>query len=161
MDKVKLAKILEQAKREREMREQDQLKKAKVKRKRTLTEPQKLKIKNFIGKCEYCDNDPYEIHHINGNKGDNSYSNLIVLCSICHSDAGGKGIKGKYIPKDELRIIVRNRDKNTAKRIKEILYKKKNTRRKSDKNSAPQKLSMPKKIINYTKTDLGLPGGVL
>lgn len=91
---------------------------------RKLTQTQLIKIKNIAGKCEYCGRDPHEVHHINGDKSDDSYSNLIVLSADCHKDAEGKNIKGKFISKKELREIVRNRDPDKALRIKEVLSKK-------------------------------------
>jgi hypothetical protein len=106
------------------------------KNERKLTQTQKLKIKNIAGRCEHCHKDPHEVHHINGDKSDDSYSNLIVLCGGCHKDAEGKSITGKFISKQELHEELRNRDPNKATRIREIL-KKKPTPRKSKQNDFP------------------------
>jgi hypothetical protein len=99
------------------------------KNERKLTQTQKIKIKSIAGKCEHCHRDPHEVHHINGDKSDDSYSNLIVLCGGCHKDAEGKSITGKFISKTELREIVRNRNPTKAMRIKEVLIKKSKPRK--------------------------------
>lgn len=70
----------------------------------------KLKIKLFRDglkekKCEICGistwfgkDIPLEIHHINGNHFDNTFSNLQILCPNCHSiQEGNAGSNiGKY-----------------------------------------------------------------
>lgn len=63
------------------------------------------------GKCEYpsCNVEAYlDVHHITPRNegGSNKYTNLIVLCPNHHRMAG----KGA-IPRDQLRMIVRNRKK--------------------------------------------------
>lgn len=47
--------------------------------------------------CNLCMHERHhlEIHHINGDPGDNDYSNLIVLCRNCHSEATAAGLGRK------------------------------------------------------------------
>jgi len=64
---------------------------------RVLFQSYKLKNRLFEEnikqkKCESCQNTewlgkpiPLELHHINGNKNDNSLSNLSILCPNCHA----------------------------------------------------------------------------
>jgi len=106
--------------------------------KRKLTQTQILKIKNAAGKCENCPSpDPHDVHHINGDRSDDSYNNLIVLCGSCHKNAEGKSIKGTVITKERLIKIVRERPNYKKVKIKEALTKK----------------TIPKKMIQ-TFTDL-------
>jgi HNH endonuclease len=50
--------------------------------------------------CNLCQKEGYhlEIHHINGNPGDNRYENLILLCRNCHSEATASGLGRKLSP---------------------------------------------------------------
>lgn len=41
-----------------------------------------FRIKNY--RCEYCNSPAQVAHHVNGNKGDHSLKNLLVLCTKCH-----------------------------------------------------------------------------
>jgi len=90
-----------------------------------LTQTQKMKIKNIVGKCEYpgCDHPPHEVHHIKWLEegGTDSYSNLIVLCGSHRNDAHGKNPQGKMIPKTKLKSIVKGRSKTRADNIKTVL----------------------------------------
>lgn len=53
--------------------------------------------------CERCDfsktteqgTGPFQIHHIDGNKRNNEYSNLEVLCNNCHWFTGNWGFRNK------------------------------------------------------------------
>ncbi|MBL7732300.1 MAG: HNH endonuclease [Chitinophagaceae bacterium] len=54
--------------------------------------------------CCVC-NEPYkavQIHHIDGNPGNNEYNNLVILCLSCHDKAHIKGGAGRGWTKGEL-----------------------------------------------------------
>jgi hypothetical protein len=73
-------------------------------------------------KCERCNNItwqdspiPLELHHINGNRFDNNFSNLSILCPNCHSLENNKIIKyntKKPENKDKLENKVSSKRKN-------------------------------------------------
>lgn len=90
-----------------------------------LTQTQKTKIKNVVGKCEYpgCNHPPHEVHHIKWLEegGTDTYSNLVVLCGSHHNDAHGKNPQGNMIPKAKLKSIVTKRSKAKSDNIKAIL----------------------------------------
>jgi hypothetical protein len=97
------------------------------KKERGLTSTQKRNIKIAVhDECETrgCHRSAHDVHHINGDKTDNSYRNLIVLCGACHDDAHGKNLKRELTPVALLRGIVSRRAEEKAKRIREILSKK-------------------------------------
>jgi hypothetical protein len=50
--------------------------------------------------CNLCMKERHhlEIHHINGNPGDNRYRNLVLLCRNCHSDASAKALGRSISP---------------------------------------------------------------
>jgi HNH endonuclease len=106
---------------------------------RTLTQSQIMKIKLAAGKCEIpsCPKGPYQVHHINGDRSDDSYSNLIVLCSNHHTEAEGKHVMGSTdrvadTSKTRLRRIVRDRRQYVITAIKSALSKKTTTKKSND-----------------------------
>ena len=106
------------------------------KRERRLTSSQIRDIKLAVGgTCETkgCPRSAHDVHHINWDKTDDSYKNLIVLCGACHDDAHGKNLERITTPKQILSGIVRRRAEHKEKRIKEILSKKP-VRRNTKKN---------------------------
>jgi hypothetical protein len=127
--------------------------------KRVLSPSQKNNIRLVFEEGEYrgCHRAPHEVHHINEDKTDDSYKNLIVLCGACHDDAHGKNPKKQKIPREKLYGIVKRRASNKEKRIKEILSKKSNPRKSNKNSDFPKLLEMPKPL-DYTKLDLGLKG---
>lgn len=48
--------------------------------------------------CNLCQKEKYhlEIHHINGDRSDHRYDNLILLCRNCHSEVTVKGLGRKW-----------------------------------------------------------------
>jgi 5-methylcytosine-specific restriction endonuclease McrA len=140
--------------------------KSKKSEKRGLSSSQKNNIRLVFEECEYrgCHRAPHEVHHINEDKTDNSYKNLIVLCGACHDDAHGKNPKKQKIPREKLSGVVKRRATNKEKRIKEILNKKPNNRKKPDNNNVQLPSYLPKttdiipKPIKFTKSNLGLSG---
>jgi 5-methylcytosine-specific restriction endonuclease McrA len=127
--------------------------------KRGLSSSQKNNIRLVFEECEYrgCHRAPHEVHHINEDKTDNSYKNLIVLCGACHDDAHGKNPKKQKTPREKLYGIVKRRAGNKEKRIKEILAKKKTPRKPNKNSDSPKLLTLPKPL-DYTRLDLGLQG---
>jgi hypothetical protein len=101
-----------------------------------LTGSMKDKIKELVGKCEYCNTQKsvnlLEVHHIsevataNGNSDKNTPGNLIVLCRDHHKlahdgEISKKSLKTKISKrsekrKSELRAILREREKITESR---------------------------------------------
>jgi 5-methylcytosine-specific restriction endonuclease McrA len=92
-----------------------------------LTGSMKSKIKELIGKCEFCgervDLHQLDIHHIDeacnadGKSDKNVPSNLIIICSYCHNDYH----RGKLITKSEFKAKVKKRSKTVKSKLRAIL----------------------------------------
>jgi 5-methylcytosine-specific restriction endonuclease McrA len=42
-------------------------------------------IDEFNGKCLICNNSASSVHHLDYDKGNNNYENLVLLCNSCHA----------------------------------------------------------------------------
>lgn len=92
-----------------------------------LTSSKRAKIKELIGKCEYCNQQMeihrLKIHHIDeaanadGSSDKNTPSNLIVICSYCHDDYH----VGNKITKTSFKEKVKKRSVHTKTELKSIL----------------------------------------
>lgn len=60
------------------------MKKSKVRRKIYLTKYTFQEIRGKNDKCEFCGNDAEQVHHMNFDRNDHSFSNLKILCTRCH-----------------------------------------------------------------------------
>jgi galactitol-specific phosphotransferase system IIB component len=92
-----------------------------------LTGTKKTKIKELIGRCEFC-REPMEvhqldIHHIDeacnadGSSDKNTPANLIVVCSFCHNEYH----RAKTITKTEFKARVKMRSKTMKSKLRAIL----------------------------------------
>ena len=60
--------------------------------------------------CPFCDNtevDHFQTHHIDGDRGNNEYVNLIMLCAICHSKATKGDIPVSQVRQKKLYLMNR------------------------------------------------------
>lgn len=79
-------------------------------------------IREFIGECENPEcpnNDNLNVHHIDGNRGNNNYRNIIVLCNKCHRKKAHMGPMSKSKQKE----IVQNRSSKIKAGVHTILKK--------------------------------------
>jgi hypothetical protein len=92
-----------------------------------LTGNKKVKIKELVGKCEFCrenmDIHQLDIHHIDeacnadGCSDKNVPANLIVICSFCHNEYH----RAKTITKAEFRAKVKKRSKALKSKLRALL----------------------------------------
>ena len=87
-------------------------------------------------KCAVCgDSDEIEVHHIDGDRSNNSISNLEPLCASCHADVHNGGIEGYdyaeklQTPNKELMTSVSTRLNNsTIEYLKDVAEEENKTR---------------------------------
>jgi 5-methylcytosine-specific restriction endonuclease McrA len=92
-----------------------------------LTGSMKSKIKELIGKCEFCgehvDLHQLDIHHIDeacnadGTSDKNTPGNLIIICSHCHNDYH----RAKLITKSQFKAKVKKRSKTIKSKLRALL----------------------------------------
>lgn len=114
-----------------------------------LTPNMKMKIKELVGKCEFCREEfeahQLDIHHIdeacnaNGSSDKNTPGNLIVVCSYCHNEYH----RAKTITKTEFKKCTSKRSKSIKSKLRSIL---KGRVIVSDKND--NGMSAMRKIVN-------------
>lgn len=65
------------------------------------------KLKESVDHCEACEekNIPFEVHHIDKNRRNNSIKNLLKLCRKCHKHFHKKWYNGTIITQDEIVAI--------------------------------------------------------
>jgi hypothetical protein len=95
------------------------------KRKNGLRKPIKSKIRKQLTvqrkKCKWCRKHPiYEIHHIDGNRSNNTLRNLIGLCANCHKRATYGEITKEQLRK---RLGFKQVKKRTKKRMQKKIAK--------------------------------------